>query len=121
MPGNTLRKGARIAKSADFRRAMRNGHRYRGCMVSVSVVKGGPGGTRLGIIVPARLVKLATGRNRIKRLIREIFRTARQHFREENADIVIKWINGPDADQKGLYDKLREEIEKLLKAAKIIG
>lgn len=67
---------------------------------------------RLGLAVPKKAVKLAVGRNRIKRIFRESFR-ARQH-QLPNVDIVVIAKSGisnlDNAEINALLEKLWRKL-----------
>lgn len=83
-----LPREARLRSNADFQRAYRAGSRARGEFILVIAaappegVHGSPDGPgpRLGLSVGKRFDKLAVGRNRAKRLLREAFRLERHHL-----------------------------------------
>ena len=50
----------------------------------------GTGRSRIGISVPKRAVALATGRNRIKRLVRETWRKREQKKPHQDCVLVVK-------------------------------
>lgn len=64
-----------MLKPAQFRQVYRQGRRLRCGPVQVSWRVNEGGGARLGLAIAKRQIRLATARNRIKRLTREGFRT----------------------------------------------
>ncbi len=77
----------RLRRPAEFKRAYAQGRRLGNEMFTVNAVPNGLGSARLGMSVAARNLKAAVARNRIRRLIRESFRT---HLRGLPAfDLVI--------------------------------
>ena len=69
-------KNFRLLRRADFRRVYEQGQRRSASLCTVFLLSNGLTNSRLGITVPSRVGK-AVVRNRIKRRIREIFRTHR--------------------------------------------
>jgi len=86
----------------------------------VLVVRPGAGGTRLGITVTRR-VGGAVDRNRVKRLVREVFRRNRGLF-PADADVVV--IARPGAEKLD-YARVREQFRRadqaLARAARLAG
>jgi ribonuclease P protein component len=88
------------------------GRKARGELAVVHAGAGRPGASRLGIALTRRLVPLATDRNRVKRLVREIFR--RHRVKTAGVDCVVtlrgKWHAGDaralDAEIRGLFDQI---------------
>lgn len=85
----TLRREARLRDGRDFGRVNRRGKR-RAAPHFVAVVAPGrvPGGARLGLAV-SRRVGNAVARNRVKRRIREWFRTSRDELPRDTDWVVI--------------------------------
>jgi ribonuclease P protein component len=77
----------RMRRPAEFKRAYAQGRRLGNELFTVNAVPNGLGSARLGMSVAARNLKAAVARNRIRRLIRESFRS---HLRGLPAlDLVI--------------------------------
>ncbi len=72
----SFQKVDRILKRSDFLRLARNGKRIHGKHFVVAFCRNSLGNTRLGITASKR-VGCAVARNRIKRLVREYFRSHR--------------------------------------------
>jgi len=80
---------ARLTKRGDFDRVLRRpDHRIRVGALRCSLVDNGRAHARLGIIVAKRHLRLANRRNRIKRSVREWFRTERSTL--AGIDMVIQ-------------------------------
>ncbi len=82
-----LPKTSLLRKSREFNRVYQCGNRLRGDGFAVIYLNGEQQETRLGISVQ-RKVGNAVRRNRIKRIIREVFRLNR-HLFPSNSDVVI--------------------------------
>lgn len=76
MRENTFTKADRLIKPTEFARVRRKGRRYSTRSFVLFVLPNGLERTRLGLSVSARVGPSVT-RNRIKRLLREYFRTNR--------------------------------------------
>ncbi|MBL1416636.1 MULTISPECIES: ribonuclease P protein component [Moritella] len=70
------------------------------------------GHPRLGLAVPKKAIKLAVGRNRVKRLIRESFRTRQHDF--PNVDIVVIAKSGIANLENAEIDALLEKLWRKL-------
>lgn len=80
-------KRFRLSKAADFDRVFRQNQRSVDDLFTVLYRRNGLGYPRLGLAIAKRQLRLATGRNRLKRLIRESFRGAKDQL--SDLDIVI--------------------------------
>lgn len=80
-------KAYRLASSEDFRRVYRKARRGGAGPFAWHARPNGGLGARLGLAVPKRVVKHATDRSRLKRLIRESFRHNRDRL--PAVDIVV--------------------------------
>ena len=87
MKPHGLPKSSLIRKNREFNRVYRFGNRLYGVGFAVIYVSNQKQWNRLGISVQ-RKVGGAVQRNRIKRIIREVFRKNR-HLFPQNADVVV--------------------------------
>lgn len=87
MKPNGLPKNCLLRKSREFNQVYRSGRRLRGEGFAVIYMPNKQQQNRLGISVQ-RKVGNAVRRNRVKRIIREVFRLNRERF-PSHADIVI--------------------------------
>lgn len=69
---------------------------------------------RFGVVVGRRVARLATGRNRLKRLIRESFRTRRTRL--PAVDVVAR-LTRPIRDEAELTDSLLAAWQRLERVA----
>jgi ribonuclease P protein component len=74
-------------RPGDFSRVFRQGKRIGGGGLTILTVKNTVGYPRLGLAIAKKHVKLASHRNRYKRMIRESFRQHQSAF--SNIDIVV--------------------------------
>jgi ribonuclease P protein component len=63
-----------LRKSAEFRSVYEGGNRFDGRLMTAFVRRNQCGRHRLGITASKRVARLAVDRNRMKRLLREMFR-----------------------------------------------
>jgi ribonuclease P protein component len=74
-------------RPGDFSRVFSQGQRTSGGGLTVLTVENSVGHPRLGLAIAKKHIKLASGRNRVKRIIRESFRQHQSVF--SNIDIVV--------------------------------
>lgn len=101
----------RLRKSKDFKQVFRTGTSTSGRCFLVYCAENNLNRNRLGIIVKKEIAS-AVGRNRIKRLCREVYRRNKNKI-EDGFDIVISARRGAkDTD----YNQVKEELLKLIPA-----
>lgn len=108
--GETFPRSARLRRRQDFLRAQRGGARVHTPHYVVVLLSRPEGGSlrRLGITVTKRVAN-AVGRNRVKRVVREVFRKNPSLF-PEGCDVVV--IAKSDAPALG-YDEAAAELRKV--------
>lgn len=89
MSGCSFGRACRLKKSFEFRRVREKGILLRGRIFSMSFMKNGLKCHRLGLSIGRSVVPPASGRARIKRIIRETFRTNRDSARGGPYDMVF--------------------------------
>ena len=94
-------------RGTDFTDAMKHGKSVRGRCLNVIIRSAGSNRARLGLIVPKRLLSRAVDRNRLKRILREWFRS--QHDRLQGKDCVVR-ITAP-VQGSIMENKLRAELD----------
>jgi ribonuclease P protein component len=80
----------------DFSRVFRLGRRTGGGGLTVITVENSEGHPRLGLAIAKKHLKLASHRNRLKRIIRESFRQNQSEF--AGIDIVV--LSRPDVSKR---------------------
>lgn len=81
-------RAARLTRKPDFDRVLRAPTRCGSMLFRAQVAPGeGPDGARLGLAIAKRVVRKSHDRNRLKRHVREVFRTRRTGL--PHADIVV--------------------------------
>jgi ribonuclease P protein component len=105
-PGQHFPSTSRLLRRSDFLRVQHTGLRVHTPHFVILVVSGGDG-QRLGVTV-GRRVGGATRRNRVKRLIREVFRRNRELF-PDDCDLVL--VARPGAERLD-YDAVKSEVER---------
>jgi len=80
-------KNFRLNKAADFTRVFRKGRRSTDELFKVIAVHANSKFPRLGMVVAKRYIAHAVKRNRVKRIIRESFRS--HHGQLEGLDVIV--------------------------------
>jgi ribonuclease P protein component len=109
MPASAFSKSERVLNRKDFVNLNRFGQKLRTAHFTVFVAKNGLGRARLGITA-SRKVGGAVVRNRLKRLVREVFRLHKGFF-PAGCDIVVSARKSPDDLD---FRKVREELIELV-------
>lgn len=107
-------KTARLLKKSDFR--FRPYQKYFTERFGFYFKKNGAG--RLGISISKKVLKRATDRNRIKRLLREVYREIREDFPKVDVHVVAregdleKWAKLKKVDIAGDWERWAHELKK---------
>lgn len=113
-----LQRAERLRRAADYRRVFRDGVRADGRLMSLVIAPGANTHARLGLAA-GRRVGGAVQRNRVKRLVRESFRT---ESRPAGVDVVVvpkaAMAQSDQAAVAGEYTKLLERLRRRLKAVR---
>ena len=108
-PSRRLQRRDRLRKSQEFQRVSLGGRRRAGARFVVLAAPGDGARSRLGLTV-SRKVGCAVERNRVKRRVREWFRTA-EGLRARGLDVVVIARSGAATAR---YATLARELEALL-------
>lgn len=98
----------RLRRREEFLRVQRTGRRVHTKHFVLVVLPGPEGLRRLGITVTKKVAK-AVGRNRVKRVVREVFRRNR-HLFPEGCDVVVIAKSGAPALG---YEDVKAEIARV--------
>jgi ribonuclease P protein component len=100
-----LKPGNRLPDAAAFSRVFSTAKRSRDSLFTVLSSANGLACARLGLAISKKHCRAASGRNRLKRIVRESFR---QHQHElEGLDVVVLGQPGTSrADNERLFDSL---------------
>ena len=108
----TFQRERRLTHKEEYDRVLKSRAATRwscGCFRLIAVERPS-GDARLGLIVGKRQLKRAVDRNRVKRIVRESFRTSRAHL--PGVDIVFQLVNAPDdrfeRDIQSIWTRLRD-------------
>lgn len=90
-----FRKCERLLKSPEFDRVFRQGSSVSDASFTVKATANGLGHGRLGLVV-SRKVGRAVRRNRLKRVIREVFRLNKASFAGMDVVVIPRGREGPE-------------------------
>jgi len=116
--GETFPKEERLVKTKDFRRVYREGSSFKKDDVVLYRLPNGASRNRVGFVARFHNIKLATRRNRLKRLFREAYRKSRKGLRK-GFDIVI--LVKKDLGKKASYRNAEAILLELAKKAGLLA
>lgn len=93
-PGENFSKQDHILKTGDFRRVYNRGSSSRKSGVALFCLINNLDRTRIGLSISSKYIKLATARNRAKRLLREVYRKNRKNLKA-GFDMVVTIKKSP--------------------------
>jgi ribonuclease P protein component len=107
-----FRRGDRLKKRYEFRQAQLSGRRIHTAHFLIVVLPNALQNTRLGITVTKK-VGTAVQRNRIKRVVREVFRRNRPLFPDSHDIVFIAKRGSTGIDYESLLSELQRSAKKL--------
>jgi ribonuclease P protein component len=113
----SLSKSKRLTKTAEFDRVRKEGTRFRGAVISLSVLPGASDDKFRAGFITSRKVGSAVARNRVRRRLREI---VRRHQHELNVGVWMVLIASPHAVHAS-YAELEAEYLRLAGRASILA
>lgn len=109
----------RLHSPADFQRVYKGGKRAGDGLFAVNALANSLGHARLGMSVSTRTVGNAVRRNRVRRIIREVFRE--RHADLPAVDLVVTSRPGArDAPRPAIVTSLERLIERALPPAPVV-
>lgn len=114
----SLGKNEHVLKSADFRKIYKKGLSRKTDTLVLCYLPNGLEFNRLGFSISSRSVKLASSRNRIRRMFKEVYRTKKKDLKS-GFDIVI--IARKDPGKHFSYSKAEESFSRLIKMAGVFN
>jgi ribonuclease P protein component len=107
-----------LKKNFEFKRARDKGASYKEGIFVLTVYKNDIGRHRLGLSVGSSKIALASGRNRLKRMIKEVIRTNRPGLKNGTYDIVVSVRRSPG--RRIDYPMVEKTLLGLLKRARAL-
>ena len=111
-------KSVKLRKDFEFKKAREKGVSYRDGVFALTIACNDAGHHRLGLSVGSSKVPLSSRRNRIKRLVREVFRINRTALKGGPYDMVVSVRQRPDRNVA--YSTVEKNLLTLLKKAKAL-
>jgi ribonuclease P protein component len=111
-PTYTFGWDSKLRKTDEFSSVFRFKRVYRGDGLDVHVAPNGLGTSRLGLIVPKKIWPRAVDRNRIKRIVREVFRLGRLEW--VGLDMIVR------IKARAAIENYRPECDRLMRASRRI-
>ncbi len=108
-----LKKANRLTKTKDFDHVFQKGKSSYNKIIGIKVVKNDTENIRVGILVGLKVSKKAVTRNKIKRRIREVFRTNMEKIKPGWDILVITLPLARESGFKELEDSIVNHLRKL--------
>ncbi|MCZ6527266.1 MAG: ribonuclease P protein component [Candidatus Dadabacteria bacterium] len=106
----TFPKELKIRKTSQYEEIFGKSKRLRSKYFDILYVQNSLGYSRAGLVVSKKNVRSAVKRNRIKRLVREVFRNNKSLF--DSLDVVFLAKKGSDTLN---YSNVKREIEETIR------
>jgi len=114
--GEKFRKSEHLLKSKQFSVVYKKGRSYRSDYLVAYCLPNDTGITRIGFSISSKKIRLAVTRNRLRRIIREVFRKIKKNLRP-GQDIVIVVVRAPA--QWPQYKDVEAKFIKLINLARL--
>ena len=118
MSSNSFSGANRLKNTFEFRRVREKGTSFKDKTFAMTILKSGAKDHRLGLSISKSAVRLASRRNKLKRLAREIFRTNKTRIKDGPYDIVF-YVKRPLPDDFD-YNGARNSFLALMEKSKIL-
>lgn len=115
IPDGKFRKSEHLLKSKEFQTVYNKGRSSRNDYIILYYIARNTALTRIGFAISSRKIRLATTRNRLKRLLREAFRRSKGRLKSGH-DLVVAFSRAPRGETT--YSEIEE---KFLKVAAMSG
>ena len=109
-PDQGFPSAARLRRPEEFKLTLRSSRRKRGVWFTLAASANTAGRSRIGVVVPRRVVAKAVQRNRLKRIVRDTFRRISPPLPAVDLVVQVHAAPPPRVDSRAL----REELIRLL-------
>jgi ribonuclease P protein component len=119
-PDYRFQRESRLTDTVTFDRVFRKAHRSRDNMFTVLTTENNSCAARLGLAISKKHCRLASSRNRIKRIVRESFRQHRAEL--DGLDVVVlNQAATHQADNRALFASLEMHWQRLRSTCRARG
>lgn len=113
-----FRRSERLKKNFEFKRVRKNGTPYRNGVFILTIYKNDKRNHRLGVSISPTKLRLASKRNHLKRIIKEVFRIHKTRLIGGPYDMVI--LLAKPLPYKIDYNETEKRLLKLMEKAGIL-
>ena len=118
IPAATFAKKERLIKTGDFGKVYRSGRSFKAGFIILRTLPNSLLVNRLGFSISSKSIKGSSGRNRVKRLFREVYRKNKKMMKK-GLDMVLVVRKAPEknfgyADAQKIFLKLTQDAGALL-------
>lgn len=111
-----MKKTKMLKKNYEFRNVLTKGKYYSGKNIEAFILKNNKNYNLLGLAISVKTAK-AVKRNKIKRLIRENYKTIEEYI-QTGYSIVFLWKKNADT-KNAVFSNIKEDIEKIISQSSI--
>ena len=113
-----FRKAERLKKNFEFRKVYKNGAVYRNGVFTLTICGNDKKNHRLGISISSSKLSLASKRNYLKRIIKEVFRIHKAELINGTYDMIVSLAK--PLSRKIDYDEAKKSLLRLMEKAGIL-
>jgi len=96
----SFRQFERLKKKKEFKRVYKEGKAVRGRNFKLIFLPNKCNFNKIGLTVPAKKIRLSSYRNRVKRLLREVYRLNKPHMKQGFDMVIIADKGASELDYK---------------------
>lgn len=111
-----MKKTTMLKKNYEFKNVLTRGKRYFGKYIDIYIIRNNLPENKLGIAVSSKAAN-SVNRNKIKRLIRENYRTIENEIDVGNS-FVILWKKSKSIEEANFFN-IKQDLSEILKQANL--